>query len=144
MDSAANALLESVTQKALYAYNFNRASTQASHVLTDLLARYVSLLTSTCARYAEHAGRTFIAVPDAILALDEPGVSVEELRDYAQGDGREMLLEGFTTLTSRRAEELALLKGHSYGRSLFHSLLILFDFAFLCRITQRGSESGLR
>ena len=139
MDSAANALLESVTQKTLFAHNFNRASTQASHVLTDLLSRYVSLLTSTCVRYAEHAGRTSVVIPDALLALDEIGVSVEELKDFAQGEGREALFEGYATQTSRRAEELALLKGQSYGRRVFHSLLILFDFTFPYRIAQRGS-----
>lgn len=142
MDGAACALLESVTQKTLYAHNFNRASTQATHVLTDLLARYVSLLTTTCARYAEHAGRTSVSIPDAILALDEIGTSIGELTDYAQGDGRELFLNDFATVTSRRMEELALLKGHYRWRRVFHVLLIPFYPSEIHRVIERRQKIG--
>ncbi|KAH8112115.1 hypothetical protein DFH11DRAFT_1609803 [Phellopilus nigrolimitatus] len=108
MDAGTTGLLESVTQKTLHAQNFSRASSQASHVLTDLLSRYVSLVATTCAQYAEHAGRASVSIGDAMLALDELGVSVDELADYAEGEGRE--LSRYAGSTSRRAEELALLK----------------------------------
>ncbi|KAI5119342.1 hypothetical protein M0805_004019 [Coniferiporia weirii] len=108
MDNGATGLLESVTHKTLHAQNFSRASSQASHVLTDLLSRYISLLATTCAQYAEHAGRGSVSVHDAVLAFDELGVSVDELTDYAEGEGRE--LARYAGSTARRAEELALLK----------------------------------
>ncbi|THH03167.1 hypothetical protein EW145_g6474 [Phellinidium pouzarii] len=108
MDAGMNGLLDSVTHKTLHAQNFSRASSQASHVLTDLLSRYMSLLATTCSQYAEHAGRASVSVHDAVLALDELGVSVDELTDYAEGEGRE--LTRYASNTARRAEELTLLK----------------------------------
>lgn len=109
MDGAASGILESVTYKTLHAQNFSRASSKASHVLTDLTSRYLSLVASTCARYAEHAGRTSVTMSDAMNALTEVGTSLEELADYAVGEGME--LTSYTPLTARRQEELALLRG---------------------------------
>lgn len=109
MDAGTSSLLESVTLKTLHAQNFSRSSTRASHVLTDLLSRYMSLLMTTCARYAEHAGRTTVSVHDAFLALNELGITVDELVDYADGEAHE--LSRYVGTTSRRAEELAVLKG---------------------------------
>ena len=57
MDVAATSFLESATQRTLHAHNFSRSSSEATHVLADLLGRYYTLLASTCARYAEHAAR---------------------------------------------------------------------------------------
>ncbi|KAJ3873057.1 hypothetical protein F5051DRAFT_420150 [Lentinula edodes] len=89
MDGGAQKLLESVTIRTLHAQNFSRSSTQASLVLTDLLARYLTLLTSACAKYAEHAGRTRITAKDAVTALEELGVSVEELHEFGSTEGVE-------------------------------------------------------
>ncbi|KAJ3838286.1 hypothetical protein EV361DRAFT_790057 [Lentinula raphanica] len=90
MDGGAQKLLESVTIRTLHAQNFSRSSTQATLVLTDLLARYLSLLTSTCAKYAEHAGRTRLTARDAVAALEELGVSVEELHEFGSVEGVEL------------------------------------------------------
>ena len=109
MDGAASGILESVTHKSLHAQNFSRASSKASHVLTDLTSRYFSLVASTCARYAEHAGRTSVTMADAMNALTEVGISLEELADYAIGEGIE--LSNYAPLTARRQEELSLLRG---------------------------------
>lgn len=121
MEGAVFEVLESVTQKTLHAQNFNRASSQATHVLTDLLARYVSLLATTCVRNAEHAGRRTVSIYDIVRSLDSIGVSVEELMDFAEGEGRELVR--YATTTARRAEELAVLKG------LYRSLSVLYFFA---------------
>ena len=50
-----------------------------------------------------------MSVHDAFLALDELGVSVDELVEYADGEAHE--LARYATSTTRRAEELAVLKG---------------------------------
>ena len=109
MDGAASNILESVTYKTLHAQNFNRTSSKASNVLTDLLSRYITLLASTCARYAEHAGRGSVSMVDAINALGEIGVSLEELTEYAEGEGIDMTR--YAPRTARRMEELAVMKG---------------------------------
>ncbi|KAF9477471.1 hypothetical protein BDN70DRAFT_881178 [Pholiota conissans] len=104
MDSGSNKLLESATQRTLHAHAFSRSSSQASAVLTDLLSRYLTLLTSTCAKYAQHAGRTGLTVRDAIGALDELGVSLDELSEYCSTEGKE--LNRYALYSARRVEDL--------------------------------------
>ncbi|RDB23589.1 Serine/threonine-protein kinase STY46 [Hypsizygus marmoreus] len=104
MDNASHKLLESATHRTLHAHSFSRSSSQASLVLTDLLSRYLTLLSSTCTKYAQHAGRTSLSVHDAIGALDELGVSVGELSEYCSSEGKE--LGRYAIQSGRRAEDL--------------------------------------
>ncbi|TFK37668.1 hypothetical protein BDQ12DRAFT_652775 [Crucibulum laeve] len=104
MDGAAQKLLECATQRTLHAHAFSRSSSQASLVLTDLLSRYLSLLTSTCAKYAQHAGRTELSIHDAIGALDELGVGVDELNEYCATEGKEF--NRYALHSARRVEDL--------------------------------------
>ncbi|KAF8064130.1 hypothetical protein FPV67DRAFT_203653 [Lyophyllum atratum] len=104
MDSASTKLLESATHRTLHAHAFSRSSSQASLVLTDLLSRYLTLLTGTCAKYATLAGRTKLSVRDALGALDELGVNVEELNEYAGSEGKE--LTRYAVWSGRRVEDL--------------------------------------
>jgi len=104
MDAGSHKLLESATQRTLHAHSFSRSSSHASSVLTDLLSRYLALLTSTCAKYAQHAGRTGLTVRDAIGALDELGVSVEALNEYCATEGKE--LNRYALYSARRVEDL--------------------------------------
>ncbi|ETW79874.1 hypothetical protein HETIRDRAFT_322551 [Heterobasidion irregulare TC 32-1] len=111
MDSNAFKLLESVTLKTLHAHSFSRSSTQASLVLTDLLSRYIALLSTTCAQYAQHAGRTNLTARDAIRALDELGIDVEELNEYCSHEGEE--LARYAGHSTKRLEDLNDFKGQS-------------------------------
>ncbi|KAG5641226.1 hypothetical protein DXG03_005692 [Asterophora parasitica] len=104
MDAASTKLLETATHRTLHAHAFSRSSTQASLVLTDLLSRYLALLAATCAKYAQHAGRTDISVHDAVGALDEMGVGLDELNDYVAGEGREFAR--YAIWSGRRVEDL--------------------------------------
>ncbi|TFY78282.1 hypothetical protein EWM64_g5730 [Hericium alpestre] len=104
MDAGALKILDSVTAKTLHAHSFARSSTQASLTLTDLLSRYLLLLSSTCAQYAQHAGRTDLSVRDAVCALGELGVSVEELSEYCQYEGEE--LAKYAGHSAKRLEDL--------------------------------------
>ncbi|KAF5376114.1 hypothetical protein D9615_007772 [Tricholomella constricta] len=104
MENASTKLLESATHRTLHAHAFSRTSTQASLVLTDLLSRYLALLSATCAKYAAHAGRTSLCVHDAIGALEELGVSVDELNEYVGGEGKEM--SRYAIWSGRRVEDL--------------------------------------
>ncbi|KAG6838157.1 hypothetical protein C0991_001464, partial [Blastosporella zonata] len=108
MELAAAKLLESATHRTLHAHAFSRSSTQASIVLTDLLSRYLALLAGTCAKYASHAGRTGVTVHDALGALGDLGVEMDELREYAATEGRE--LARYALWTARRVEDLGELK----------------------------------
>ena len=111
MDAGAKKILDSVTIETLHAHNFSRSSTQATVVLTDLLSRYLALLSATCARYAQHAGRLRLTARDAINALDELGLGVDELTDYCASEARD--LARYASHTARRAEDLKEFKGQS-------------------------------
>ncbi|TFK20437.1 hypothetical protein FA15DRAFT_759368 [Coprinopsis marcescibilis] len=104
MDASAQKLLESVTQKTLHAHAFSRSSSQATFVLTDLLSRYLTLVTSTCAKYAQHSGRRQLSIRDAIQALDELGTSLEDLNEFGSTEAKE--LNRYALHSARRAEEL--------------------------------------
>lgn len=136
MEDGLSGILESVTLKTLHAYNFSRSSSEASHVLTDLLSRYVSLLAATCAQYAEHAGRVSVAPSDVVLSLEELGVSVDELKEYCEGEGREM--SRYASRTARRMEELAVLKGRNICVKCVPCMLTLL---LASRIAFRGPQA---
>ena len=104
MDSGSQKLLESATIRTLHAHNFSRSSTQASLVLTDLFSRYLHLLTSTCGKYAQHAGRTKLSIRDVVEALSELGMDVAELKEYASIEGAE--LGRYAIKSARRMEDL--------------------------------------
>ncbi|KAF9071027.1 hypothetical protein BDP27DRAFT_1219607 [Rhodocollybia butyracea] len=111
MDGGAQKLLESSVLRTLHAQNFSRSSVSASLVLTDLLSRYLVLLTSTCARYAEHSGRTRINVKDAVVALEELGVSIEELEEFGRIEGGELGRYALVR-SQRRVEDLREFRAH--------------------------------
>lgn len=115
METAATKLLESATIKTLHAHNFSRSSTQASLVLTDLLARYLALLSETCAKYAHHAERRSFTVYDAVAALEEMGVGMEELQQHCSIEAKE--LNRYASHSSRRIEDLNELRGTPSGIS---------------------------
>lgn len=104
MEGGSYKLLESATHRTLHAHSFSRASSQASNVLTDLLSRYLTLLSLTCAKYAHHAGRTGLTARDAIGALDELGLGLEELSEYCSLEGKE--LGRYAIHSARRVEDM--------------------------------------
>ncbi|KAJ6463331.1 hypothetical protein C8R45DRAFT_1176831 [Mycena sanguinolenta] len=107
-------LLEAGTQRSLHAAGFSRCSGHASAVLTDLLARYIQLLASTAARYAEHAGRTTLTSTDALEALDDLGFGLQDLIDYIP-EAKD--LSRYAVYSARRVEELHEFKAH-LGRNI--------------------------
>ncbi|KAI9455404.1 hypothetical protein F5148DRAFT_984747 [Russula earlei] len=104
MDASAHKLLETVVLKTLHAHSFTRSSSQASLTLSDLLSRYLVLLATTCSQYAQHAGRLNITVKDAMCALDELGVSMDELHEYCGTEGDE--LARYSGHCAKRQEDL--------------------------------------
>jgi Wiskott-Aldrich syndrome protein len=136
MDGGSYKLLESATHRTLHAHSFSRASSQASHVLTDLLSRYLTLLSSTCAKYAHHAGRTGLTARDAIGALDELGVGLEELSEYCSSEGRE--LGRYAIHSARRVEDMNEFKGQS-GCALHLPALCLMPSSSTCRWSKARS-----
>jgi hypothetical protein len=64
---------------------------------------------------------------DAFCALDDLGVSVDELGEYCLSEGRE--LRHYAVLTARRMEDLNELKGYSlplFAVSLFLFTLLIY------------------
>lgn len=102
-------ILHTTTTRTLHAHNFNKSSTQATHTLTGVLSRYLALLAETCAQYAQHAGRTGVTVRDALAALEEIGIGIDDLREYVEGEAREMVR--YTAQTARRTDELGDING---------------------------------
>lgn len=109
MDARAKSILESAVHRTLHAHSFSRSSSQASLLLTDLLARYLTLLTSTCTKYAQHAGRTNLVAQDAFNVLNELGVSMGELEEYGSSEAAELGRYGVST--ARRVDELREFRG---------------------------------
>ncbi|KAF8512095.1 hypothetical protein BU17DRAFT_54245 [Hysterangium stoloniferum] len=121
-------VLHTTTTRTLHAHNFSKSSTQATHTLTDVLSRYFTLLTETCARYAQHAGRTGVTIRDALAALNEVGVEVDELREYVEGEALELVR--YTGQTAKRANELLEIRhAFSEGVKLDHSDALCLEYA---------------
>lgn len=109
MEGCTHRLLETAALRTLHAHSFSRASAVAAHVLHDLLARYLALLAASCAKYAHHAGRTSLSVHDALGALDDLGVAMDELTDFAAVEAKE--LSRYAVYSTRRIEDLNELSG---------------------------------
>ncbi|KAJ7484081.1 hypothetical protein B0H11DRAFT_1196802 [Mycena galericulata] len=109
MEHASQKLVEGALHRTLHAAAFSRASTHASAVLTDLLSRYLTLLAATSAKYAQHAGRTTVTCTDALEALDDLGVGLQDLIDYIP-EAKE--LSRYAMYSARRVEELHEFKAH--------------------------------
>lgn len=131
MDVGAKKILETVTVETLHAHHFSRASTQATLVLTDLLARYLTVLSSTCAEYAEHAGRLRITPQDAFNALDELGLGVDELREYCATEARE--ISRYAVHTRGRAEDLNDFRGQYLHAAPALGLVTFSRSCIVCR-----------
>lgn len=87
----ASSSLDTAILHLLSSAGFVRSSSNATHVLTEVLQRYFRLLAAHSAAYAEHAGRTEIAPLDLLRTLEEVGTSVEEVKQWAvEGDGKEV------------------------------------------------------
>ncbi|KAI0299001.1 hypothetical protein B0F90DRAFT_1810750 [Multifurca ochricompacta] len=113
MDAGSHKLLETVVLKTLHAHSFTRSSSQASLTLTDLLSHYIILLATTCSKYAQHAGRLNMTVRDAMYALDELGVSMDELHEYCGTEGDE--LARYSGHSAKRQEDLSEFKASLAG-----------------------------
>ncbi|KAL1749189.1 hypothetical protein HDZ31DRAFT_27882, partial [Schizophyllum fasciatum] len=115
MDGATQKLLEASVHRTLHSHNFARSSSLATNVLTDLLARFQLELARSCAQRAQHAGRASINPHDVLLAIEDMGSGLDELKDYLQGDAAEMARSGYAyrmSMSTRRAEELAEMRAH--------------------------------
>lgn len=62
---------------------FHSSHSNASTALADVLGRYISLLASKSGDYAAASGRTSFGVLDAIEALDELGLGMDDLDEFA-------------------------------------------------------------
>ncbi|XP_006455787.1 hypothetical protein AGABI2DRAFT_210360 [Agaricus bisporus var. bisporus H97] len=110
MESAATKLVHAAAVKTLHAYNFSRSSSTAAITLSDLLARYLALLSESCAKYARHAGRTNLSVYDAVAVLDELGIGMDELADFCASEAKE--LNRYASNSVRRIEDLNEFRAH--------------------------------
>ncbi|RUS26300.1 hypothetical protein BC938DRAFT_470949 [Jimgerdemannia flammicorona] len=83
------ALLKVATLQISHAAGFEAANTSPANLLTDVFARYLSLLASTAKQFSELSGRETTNAWDLAHGLLELGVDVDKLRDWVeQGDAR--------------------------------------------------------
>ena len=73
METGAKKILETTTIKTLHAHGFAKSSTQANLVLADVLSRYLTQLSTTAAKYAEHVGRRTPTARGVVEAFEELG-----------------------------------------------------------------------
>ena len=109
METGAKKILETTTIKTLHAHGFAKSSTQANLVLADVLSRYLTHLSTTAAKYAEHAGRRTLTARDVVEAFGELGTSVEELKEYCAAEARDMAR--YAVHSAKRVEDLADMRG---------------------------------
>jgi histone H3/H4 len=102
--AAAATVLDSVILKVLHAHNFSRTSSQASVVLTNLVSRYLVLLSSVSGSYAELAGRSKVNMWDVLSSLGDLGMTLEELDEYSSSEGKE--LGRYASSSTRRLDDL--------------------------------------
>lgn len=89
--------LKGLTNRVLHAHNFSKASSKALDVAVDLLSRYLELLAATCASFAQHAGRDAANVHDALMALEELGLDMNDIMEWCERDGIELAKYAGTT-----------------------------------------------
>eukprot|EP00891_Asterochloris_glomerata_P002166 jgi/Astpho2/2166/fgenesh1_pg.00040_%23_22_t len=65
---------------------FEAVQTSALEVLADLLLCYISQLGSASSGYAQQAGRTDTNVNDLLLACEDMGISLDDLKQYASAE----------------------------------------------------------
>lgn len=100
-------LCESVI-RTLHSQNFARSSSEACNVLADLLSRYLKLLALTCAKHAQHCGRSELTTLDAVRSLEELGASLPELKSFQEVDGKD--LARYAYCSQRRQMDLREIK----------------------------------
>ena len=76
--------------QVIHAHNFSKASSKAVDIVVDLLGHYLELLTATCASFAQHAGRDAANVHDAVVALGELGIDIQDIMEWCERDGVEL------------------------------------------------------
>jgi histone H3/H4 len=104
MENAANRLLFESIIRTLHSQSFSRTSNQSCTVLADLLTRYLRLLASTCAGHASHSGRTELNAQDVAASLEELGVTIGELKQFQEVEGRD--LARYAYISQRRRQDL--------------------------------------
>ncbi|PWN36376.1 uncharacterized protein FA14DRAFT_54574 [Meira miltonrushii] len=89
--SFASTYVQRYVRTALSSAGFARSSGQAVELLSELMERYLLVLGSSCQKNAEHAGRTKACAWDAEAALNELGISSEEIYDWTLSeDGQQV------------------------------------------------------
>lgn len=111
MDEAIVGHLKLAIVRMLYSQGFTKSSTHTVAVLTDLLDRYLKLLVASCADYAHHAGRPSVNAYDTLLAMEEIGTTLDDMRDYCDVEVKDT--QKYTATLPKSAQELADLKGMS-------------------------------
>jgi len=121
MEEAIVGHLKLAIVRMLYSQGFTKSSTHTVAVLTDLLDRYLKLLVASCADYAHHAGRPSVNVYDTLLAMEDMGTTLDNMRDYCDAEVKDT--QKYTTTLPKSAQELAELKGMLNYSSFFTQLL---------------------
>jgi len=109
MEEAIVGHLKLTIVRMLYSQGFTKSSTHTVAVLTDLLDRYLKLLVASCADDAHHAGRPSINAYDTLLAMEEMGTTLDDMRDYCDVEAKDT--QKYTATLPKTAQELTELKG---------------------------------
>jgi len=111
MEEAIVGHLKLAIVRMLYSQGFTKSSTHTVAVLTDLLDHYLKLLVTSCADYAHHTGRPSVNAYDTLLAMEEMGTTLDDMRDYCDAEAKDT--QKYTATLPKSAQELAELNGMS-------------------------------
>ena len=126
MEEAIVGHLKLAIVRVLYSQGFTKSSTHTVAVLTDILDRYLKLLVASCADCAHHAGRPSVNAYDTLLAMEEMGTTLDDLRDYCDAEAKDT--QKYTATLPKSAQELTDLTGMSN------------NFIFLCATADSHSD----
>lgn len=102
MAASPEAILHLAALHTLSQAGFASTSRAASVTLSGVLARYLTLVATTCSEHATLAGRSKVAAVDVVNALEDLGVGgVAELQEWTAD------LDKQVTFTGGKTDELA-------------------------------------
>lgn len=81
-------LLRTMALQILQSAGFDSAHTDPTHVLTDIMGKYIEMLAATASAYAQLAGRAHPNPFDVMDSLHEVDIDLDTLREWLDDEGK--------------------------------------------------------
>ncbi|ORY93424.1 hypothetical protein BCR43DRAFT_526981 [Syncephalastrum racemosum] len=84
-------LLRTMALQILQSAGFDSAHTDPTHVLTDIMGKYIEMLAATASAYAQLAGRANPNPFDVMDSLHEVDIDLDTLREWLDEEGKALM-----------------------------------------------------